>query len=272
MIDGEKRYDSTVWINELTEAVVEVPPNILLGLADEMQAIPFQKTELFENLLLQIPVPNIREQVIRIYNEGMVAEPFTFTTKFTIVLRTIASTCIQMSRDKERVDLVWTGPGGQLSQIQRTEQALEDVIDAAKRELWIVSFAVYPIETFIASISSALERAVRVNLVFETCGNETGNLGLSGGECLPKSISNRSNFFAWPREKRKPNSLGFYGHLHAKCAVADDNVAFISSANLTGNAMRYNMELGVILTGGTTPRRLRKHFQSLVANGLLETL
>ena len=47
-------------------------------------------------------------------------------------------------------------------------------------------------------------------------------------------------------------------------AVADDDVCFITSANLTGHAMEQNMEAGVLLSGGQIPRLLHDHLQALV--------
>ncbi len=37
--------------------------------------------------------------------------------------------------------------------------------------------------------------------------------------------------------------------IRAKVAVADDEVCFITSANLTGHAMEQNMEVGVLISG-----------------------
>jgi cardiolipin synthase A/B len=49
--------------------------------------------------------------------------------------------------------------------------------------------------------------------------------------------------------------------------VADDAQLFMSSANLTEYAMRHNMEMGVLITGGEEPGRVREHLRALVARG-----
>ena len=54
------------------------------------------------------------------------------------------------------------------------------------------------------------------------------------------------------------------GKVHAKVAVADGNIAFISSANLTGHAMEKNMEAGVLMQGGDLPTQLQDHLDGLV--------
>ena len=54
------------------------------------------------------------------------------------------------------------------------------------------------------------------------------------------------------------------GKVHAKVAVCDEKLCFISSANLTGHAMEINMEAGVLIRGGSVPRMLHKHLEVLV--------
>lgn len=54
------------------------------------------------------------------------------------------------------------------------------------------------------------------------------------------------------------------GRVHAKVAVADERFCFVSSANLTGHAMEKNMEAGVLVRGGATPRDLHRHLEALV--------
>lgn len=60
--------------------------------------------------------------------------------------------------------------------------------------------------------------------------------------------------------------------MHAKCAVADRRVAFVTSANLTGAAMTDNMELGLVVRGGDVPRRIANHFDALITSGTLRNL
>ncbi|MBL8263110.1 MAG: phospholipase, partial [Xanthomonadaceae bacterium] len=69
-----------------------------------------------------------------------------------------------------------------------------------------------------------------------------------------------AKLYAW-RERSAPFADG---RVHAKVAVADCDVCFITSANLTGYAMEQNMEAGVLLSGGQIPRLLHDHLQALV--------
>jgi len=56
--------------------------------------------------------------------------------------------------------------------------------------------------------------------------------------------------------------------LHAKAAVADSTSLFISSANLTENAMSLNIELGIMITGGDLPHKVEKLFSDLLERGV----
>jgi len=58
--------------------------------------------------------------------------------------------------------------------------------------------------------------------------------------------------------------------VHAKCAVADSRLAFITSANLTSAALERNMELGLLLRGGTVPDRLHAHLAALVTTKVVK--
>jgi phosphatidylserine/phosphatidylglycerophosphate/cardiolipin synthase-like enzyme len=44
----------------------------------------------------------------------------------------------------------------------------------------------------------------------------------------------------------------------------------VSSANLTSSALERNMELGVVVTGGSAPSRIGRHFRDLIQRGILE--
>ena len=78
-----------------------------------------------------------------------------------------------------------------------------------------------------------------------------------------------AEIFRWPPDNRPRDEEGRIGTLHAKCAVADESLAFVSSANLTGDALESNMELGMLVEGGDTARRIRSHFDRLIQQGVL---
>lgn len=49
------------------------------------------------------------------------------------------------------------------------------------------------------------------------------------------------------------------GRVHAKIALADNELVFISSANFTGHAIERNFEAGVLIKGGVIPQDVSRH-------------
>ena len=60
--------------------------------------------------------------------------------------------------------------------------------------------------------------------------------------------------------------------LHAKAVVADDAIAFVTSANLTEKAFDDNIEVGMLSRDRTVAMSLSMHFRVLIERGLLEPL
>ena len=75
-----------------------------------------------------------------------------------------------------------------------------------------------------------------------------------------------------PRVFYDPRSLapdGREGVLHAKALVVDDELAFLTSANLTEAALDRNIEMGVLLRDQAFATAVVAHFRSLVERQLL---
>ena len=169
---------------------------------------------------------------------------------------------------RQSIELIWTGPKTEGVALRQTDQALLEVISSASKELLVVSFVAYNVDTITKAITKTIRNGIDVKMILEP-------ENLQGGKVTFDSISRVKEMipgipvYRWPLEKRERNQQGRYGTLHAKCAVADDHVAYISSANLTGFAMELNMELGVLIKGGDIPRRIKDHFDELIVRGLL---
>ena len=57
--------------------------------------------------------------------------------------------------------------------------------------------------------------------------------------------------------------------MHAKLAVADRCVLFVTSANLTQSGVGKNIAAGLLVRGGTAPLRAAEHVDALRAAGTL---
>lgn len=182
-------------------------------------------------------------------------------------LRSAAYTQAALKKE-EQIDLVWTGPTvGTVW--RRTDQALLQVIQSAQYELLLVTFAAYRMPLLLEALRQAIQRGVEIRFVAEA--EDTGKVQQDPAKAFT-DIAARMRFFIWPREKRIEDGSGKFGSLHAKCALADENLLLVSSANLTDHAMLLNMEIGLLVSGGPLPRQVKHHFLQLISHGVLQEL
>lgn len=158
-------------------------------------------------------------------------------------------------RDSQSVELVWTGPDPDREQtsFRRTEQAILQVLNGAKARITLVSFAVYRIPNVGKALVRAAARGVRLTVIVETPDRIEGEGEYSTIQALGQEVAACSAVYFWPRENRLVGDNNKVGILHAKCAVADAKWLFLSSANLTQQAFTINLELGMLVRGGTMP-------------------
>jgi len=159
----------------------------------------------------------------------------------------------------QSTELVWTGPTTPFVSARRTEQALLQVIGAAKQNLFITSFVAYDVSTIVKALNDASARGVSISMLLESSQDHGGSMSFDVIGKM-RTLVPTAKLHAW----RERAAQFADGRVHAKVAVADGDVCFITSANLTGHAMEQNMEAGVLLTGGQIPRLLLDHLQALV--------
>lgn len=161
--------------------------------------------------------------------------------------------------NQQSSELVWTGPKTPFVSVRRTEQALLQVINAAEQTLFMTSFVAYDVSTIVKALNAASDRGVAISMLLESSQDHGGSINV---DVIGKMriLAPDVKLYAW-QDKAEPFSDG---RVHAKVAVADGKMCFITSANLTGYAMEKNMEAGVLMSGGNIPRQLDEHLRSLV--------
>lgn len=179
-----------------------------------------------------------------------------------------ASATATLQKNRGASELVWTGPStGQVS-VRHTEQVLCEIIHYAKRRLFLVSFVAFEVDSIIGALRSAIGRQVQIDMLLES-SNEYGGKVTHDSVKTMKSILPSIDVYVWSSDKKAlPGQLT--GAVHAKCAVADGELAFITSANLTSAAMERNMELGVLIKGGELPFELHRHLEALISTKFIE--
>ncbi|CFV69670.1 phospholipase [Burkholderia pseudomallei] len=170
-----------------------------------------------------------------------------------------ASHVFTKAANQQSVELVWTGPTTPFVSARRTEQALLQVINAANQTLFITSFVAYDVSTIVKALNAANDRGVIISMLLELSLDHGGSITFDAIGKM-RTLVPTARLYAW-RDKVDPFSEG---RVHAKVAVADGKMCFITSANLTGHAMEKNMEAGVLISGGRIPRLLDDHLLALV--------
>lgn len=176
-----------------------------------------------------------------------------------------ASHVLTQAMSRQSTELVWTGPMTPIVSARRTEQALLQVINAAKHTLFITSFVAYDVSTIVRALNAAADRGVTVSMLLELAQEHGGSLDFDVIGKMRTLVSG-AQLYAW-RDKTAPFSEG---RVHAKVAVSDGKMCFITSANLTGYAMDRNMEAGVLIAGGHIPTLLDDHLRALAALNVIE--
>jgi phosphatidylserine/phosphatidylglycerophosphate/cardiolipin synthase-like enzyme len=180
-----------------------------------------------------------------------------------------AARCELDHRHDETLEIVWTGPEYAETRFRRTEQAILEVVNSATKRLTVVSYAVYRIPRIREALVAAANRGVGIRLIVETPTRVEGQGEYDCLMALGTKVASACSVYYWPQENRAKDDNGKIGILHVKCAVADGRWLFLSSANLTEYAFTINMELGVLVTGGSLPGQVQEHFDRLIRGGEL---
>jgi phosphatidylserine/phosphatidylglycerophosphate/cardiolipin synthase-like enzyme len=254
----------------INSVVQEVPPTLVDSLIECLNAAADRncdqqiKAQLFSKTL----APKFRQLLLELTNSWGTVAPELSCSALGTMLAT-AKYCEQVQRNTS-AELVWTGPDISGKGLRKTGQALLQLINEANEELTIVSFAVYKIPEIVKALDNALGRRVRLRVIAERTHAERKSSVLNVEVNLGEVVMRKAKVFVWPDHKRPVNSQGKRGALHVKCAVADRSLLFISSANLTTNALRLNMEMGLLLRHRALADQVTRHVDALIADGTFE--
>lgn len=181
-------------------------------------------------------------------------------------LRGLAAACEQMTAAVS-VESVWSGPSSHSVPVRATAQALVEVIALAQAELLLMTYSAKPHPDIRAALTNAAGRGVEITVIVETL--QGAGSALVGSE--PAAAFARIpgvQLWHWPVAQRTELNA----KMHAKLAVADRRVLLVSSANLTQSGVAKNIEAGLLVRGGHTPRRVAEHIAELKATKVIERL
>ncbi|KKM01434.1 hypothetical protein LCGC14_1794470 [marine sediment metagenome] len=250
----------------------EVPCDLVASVADAIGKVSDTNSHYERSSVISsIAQADLKEQVGLLFDTWQRESPETSPESVALALLASAETA-KHCRESESISLVWTGPKTEIIPLRRTDQALLQVINEAQEKLLVVSFVVYKIEQIRQALIQATNRGVDVSVCVEDPEASAGKINQDTIKELGESILQKAKVYIWPLSQRQNDAQGHYGSLHVKCAIADDNLLFISSANLTGHALNLNMELGVLIRGGILPGNVSEHFRRLIEDRALERM
>ncbi|HEX6497677.1 MAG TPA: DISARM system phospholipase D-like protein DrmC [Micromonosporaceae bacterium] len=166
-----------------------------------------------------------------------------------------------------RVESVWSGPSTHQVPVRATAQVLVGLVHEATQELLLMTYSAKPYKPLLDALAAAVARGVEITVVVETVAGAGG--ALTGAEPAAAFAGvGGAQLWHWPTEQR--TEIG--AKMHAKLAVADRRTLLVSSANLTQSGVDRNIEAGLLIRGGTAPRRAAEHVAELKAKGVLVRL
>lgn len=180
-----------------------------------------------------------------------------------------ASTTSREERQRQQLELVWSGPGLTSTALRSTGPALLELIESARESVYLVTFAAYKVPAVADALAAAERRGVRVVFVLESDEGNGGKVDFDPLPHLRASGLRRAEVYTWPQKHRIRDERWRFGSLHAKFAVADRTRLLVSSANMTDFAFNLNIELGVLVTGGHAPTEAARHLDELIRLGVL---
>jgi phosphatidylserine/phosphatidylglycerophosphate/cardiolipin synthase-like enzyme len=252
------------------KVAAELPTPLVATLADAIERVGVGWKHAHAAILASLSHPHYRSVAAELL-EAWQAEAISVSPEAVALALLAASEAERRHREEQAADLVWTGPDTEAVPIRHTEQAILQVIDAARERLLVVSYAVYKIPRVCGALVRAADRGVRLRIVVEAGDRQGTHSVQSKLLALGAAVAERAEVYYWPIEQRPRNDIEGQGVLHVKAAVADGQMLLLTSANLTENAFTLNMELGVLIRGGVLPGRAEQHFELLIRSGVLAT-
>ncbi len=247
----------------IAELGIELHPDRVKSIAAKIMEI--DDIGAFEQAKFGIGSKTERDMIERLGNTW--AKDSALTPKELAAGLIGASTAASMLEGRETVQMVWTGPTTSFVSSRHTDQVLLELIASARSKLFMTSFVAYHIHSVMKGLEAASGKGIRIDILLEMSKKEGGKVDHDSITTFHKFLPS-ANIYTW-RPITDPQG-GWTGAVHAKCAVADGQMAFITSANLTSAAFERNMELGVLFRGGSIPDKLSRHLEALVTTGIIQ--
>lgn len=251
----------------VAELGLELHPDRLDMLADRIRSI--ESVHAFGAVHAALSSHVDRSLLSRL-EEAWTATPETNSHEVAAAIKGARATAT-LADSRGSIELVWTGPSTGFVPVRHTERVLCEVIDAAQTRLILISFVAYPVPSIVTALNAAVARNVQVDLILESSVNQGGNVSYDSVAAMKAAVTS-ANMYGWKRSSAGHSKVAGKASVHAKSAVADGQIAFITSANFSEAAMERNMELGVLVRNGPLAANLERHLDALITTETVERI
>ncbi|MEM7712105.1 MAG: DISARM system phospholipase D-like protein DrmC [Cyanobacteria bacterium P01_A01_bin.68] len=260
-------------LGQIYDCANQLPTTIINSLVKVLtdNGKSYCNNRLKRSILEQLSNPNFRRIISKLLDTWQKESIYINAQTLATAIYTVKY-CQTKAESELSVELVWTGPVNDTIPLRRTDQVLLQLIREVKQELTIISFAIYKIPEISQALKKAINRGVNVRLIAETPETSEGKISFGFNASFDKEIIEKSQIFNWSLDKRTRDTEGRHGSLHAKCAIADSEHIFISSANLTEYAFTLNMEIGILVHSQKLASQVLNRVNSLIEYGTLTLL
>lgn len=176
-------------------------------------------------------------------------------------------------------DLILSGPEVADVPTCGTLPTIHHLIHQAESEFLICDYAIFGARSVFQHLSEALDRipSLRVRLILNVFPKESHGDGGDSFDEFRKEILDHHwlgkripEIYVDPRSASRDRATK--ASMHAKCFVADQTAALVTSANLTDAAHQKNIEAGIVVRYQPMVRRLVQYFNTLIEEGVLRKL
>jgi phosphatidylserine/phosphatidylglycerophosphate/cardiolipin synthase-like enzyme len=254
----------------MIEQLLELPAHLRERLARALEAglvgPPYGVSALRSSLGTQIEVDGLCEALRQFESRGITGSAIALA--LDVATRTAERT--------DRPDLVWSGPEVPGLHARDTRRVYEELVASAQRSIWVSTYAYYDGPQAFKTLASRMDEMPGMHVTM-LLNIQRKSADVTAADDLVLRFADRFWKKDWPGDRQPavfydPRSLELEtsgGILHAKAVVADEEVAFVTSANLTEAAFDRNIEIGVLSRDRPLAASVARHFQVLIERGLL---
>lgn len=200
------------------------------------------------------------------------------------VARTLVLLCMERERALAKaphLEVAWSGPEGRAPEHRTTLAVVQEMFATFRKSLLVSTYVVDigdRANELFGQLAARMdhEAELRVRFFLNVPVPWKGDLPADSIGSFRTKFRKR----VWPGRRfpeiwfdpRALRPTGERAVLHAKCVIADERDAFVTSANFTEAAHGRNIELGVLIRGEEHARAVARPFEALIEAGRVERL